>query len=204
MRFVLRHLYKKLGIIAGASRSLHVFFSWKYPSNILLKMSKYILLYLLVIYFSHNLGNTSDVGKNTVSTFLSICSQMNFTPMNQFWKLLIVIFFLAVQLQLITSYNYPLEVHNVTTKDGYILQMHRIPYGNNSVNQNSIKGPVLIMHGLEGDSSNWVNHGYRSLGFILADAGYDVWLGNTRGNIWSRRHVSLDTSSTSFEYWDFS
>nr|XP_018905707.1 PREDICTED: lipase 3-like [Bemisia tabaci] len=98
--------------------------------------------------------------------------------------------------QIGTFYKYPTEVHKVQTKDGYILTMHRLA-------QKSEKPPVLLMHGLMDSSVTWLLAGPgKSLGFMLFDQGYDVWMGNFRGNFYSREHAYLPTSSQKF--WDFS
>jgi len=81
--------------------------------------------------------------------------------------------------QLIQSKGYVCEEHKVTTSDGYILGVYRIPRGRNSSPSATPGRPVLLQHGLLDAGTSWViNFPEQSLGFILADAGYDVWIGN--------------------------
>jgi len=102
---------------------------------------------------------------------------------------------------MIASMGYPSQTHTVITEDCYILEMHRIPHGKNM--KKATKPPILFVHGLLGSSADWVmGIPEKYLGFILADAGYDVWLGNTRGNTYSRGHCDMDPSDLKF--WDFS
>ncbi|KAK3877145.1 hypothetical protein Pcinc_018128 [Petrolisthes cinctipes] len=62
---------------------------------------------------------------------------------------------------------------------------------------------VFLQHGLMGSSDNWnTNTPHDSLAYMLSDNGYDVWMGNFRGNIYSRRHLNL--SHTDSQFWRFS
>ena len=97
--------------------------------------------------------------------------------------------------------GYPAESHQIITEDGYKLTLFRIQKKGTSIT----KGlpPVLLQHGINGSGVDWIFNGEdASLTYMLANAGFDVYLGNSRGNRYSREHVSLDPKSK--EFWGFS
>ena len=62
----------------------------------------------------------------------------------------------------------------MTTDDGYILEMHRIPHGRNGKNEES-KPAVFLAHGLTCNSGVYAfGPPEKSLGYILADEGKTV------------------------------
>ncbi len=103
--------------------------------------------------------------------------------------------------QLCEKYGYPYEVHHVTTEDGYILEMWRVKHGA-SGNGDANAKPIFLNHGLLACASTFMAHLPRyALYSFLADNGYDVWLGNNRGNTFSRNHIHLKPDDPKF--WDF-
>jgi len=103
---------------------------------------------------------------------------------------------------MVKNAGYPSETHVVVTADGYILEMHRIPY-RDPANPEADRPVVFLQHGLMCSSADWVLEGpLLGLGFVLSRAGYDVWMGNYRGNTYTTAHVSLDP--TEYEFWKFS
>ncbi|XP_075530100.1 lipase member M-like [Dermacentor variabilis] len=104
--------------------------------------------------------------------------------------------------ELVRSKGYPAEEHVTITEDGYVLSLQRVPRGARQLPGALTGPPVLLVHGLLSSAAEWViNYPHQSLGFLLADAGYDVWLGNCRGTPYSRGH--REYSDDDGRYWDF-
>jgi pimeloyl-ACP methyl ester carboxylesterase len=86
------------------------------------------------------------------------------------------------------------------TSDGYYLSLQNIPRGISG--KPATKGVVFYQHGLTDSAIGAVlNPPAESFPFILADAGYDVWLGNNRGNGVSMKNTKYNPSQA--EFWQF-
>ncbi|KAI0096996.1 Alpha/Beta hydrolase protein [Nemania sp. FL0031] len=109
------------------------------------------------------------------------------------------------------TYGYTAEEHVVQTKDGYLLGLHRLAWRKGEedikVNNgpNSVKKRIVYLHhGLLMNSEVWVcqTDAQRCLPFVLVEHGFDVWLGNNRGNKYSKKSIKCSPNSTQF--WNFS
>jgi len=111
---------------------------------------------------------------------------------------------------LVHYHGYRAEEHYVSTKDGHVLGIHRIravdeqTSGSGSPPQARppFKGVVFFQHGFMQNSESWVARGPgKCLAYTLVDEGYDVWLGNNRGNKYSFKHEKY--SPDDVQFWDF-
>ncbi|KAJ1736290.1 cholesterol esterase [Coemansia biformis] len=122
--------------------------------------------------------------------------------------------------EIMEYWGYPHEDHLLETRDGFILGTHRItgrrgadagpdaasagPDAHPNTGAGGGKPVVLFWHGFMLSSECFVCHPdwINILPFRLAEAGYDVWLGNSRGNKYSYKHIKYVPSDQRF--WNFS
>ncbi|KAL1481624.1 hypothetical protein MTO96_034338 [Rhipicephalus appendiculatus] len=116
--------------------------------------------------------------------------------------------------ELIRYHHYPCEIIHVTTKDGYVIEVDRVPRGRQDGQGGTSRYPVLLVTALLCASDIWfLNYPSQSLGkcfkpfsttvgFLLADAGFDVWSMNTREVSRYSNHTTLSKDDPA--YWKFS
>ncbi len=104
--------------------------------------------------------------------------------------------------KIVRKNNLRFEEYPVQTADGYRLTLFRIPgeIGDTSTG----KKVVFFQHGLFDSADCWISHTNNlAPAIVVAKANYDVWLGNTRGNKYSRSHMRLNPDSDK-AFWDYS
>jgi pimeloyl-ACP methyl ester carboxylesterase len=105
--------------------------------------------------------------------------------------------------------TYTFDHYDVQTDDGPIIALFRIRLAGEGLaklpeNQKAnAQRPILLQHGLTSSADAWFLNGQKgSIGFHLADQGYDVWVGNNRGNKYSKK--DRNPNVTRAEFWNFS
>ncbi|XP_065871851.1 triacylglycerol lipase 1-like [Euphorbia lathyris] len=105
---------------------------------------------------------------------------------------------------LIGAAGYPCSQQTVETKDGYLLSLQRVSSSNNRTLVRTCGPPVLLLHGLFVAGDTWfLNSKDDSLGFILADQGFDVWVANFRGTSFSFGNAFLSPKDKEFWSWSW-
>lgn len=119
---------------------------------------------------------------------LTICFSLRSVDLDSYYK------------EYIEDFGYKLEEFKVETKDGYILTLWHL------VNTLPVDPKKVVYFQPGFLCTGWVYFklAEKSLPFLLLPKGYDVWIGNSRGTIFSLGHKTKDSSDYNGEYWDFS
>jgi len=113
------------------------------------------------------------------------------------------------------KWSFDWDAYHSTTSDGYILSVFNI-LPTLGPGETEPKASVLIQHGNTNDGASWLEAYGNEKPFhvMLAEQGYDVWIGNNRGTEYSQGHTTLTANgattwsanggAAASEYWDFS
>lgn len=96
-----------------------------------------------------------------------------------------------------------LQEYKITTKDGYILILHRLIDPKHSEEQREQMKPVLFQHGLLSSSGSFISPGLRSMPVFLLNEGFDVWLGNNRSGFEPLHEFYKGNLMHNETYWDW-
>ncbi|KAI5067448.1 hypothetical protein GOP47_0017976 [Adiantum capillus-veneris] len=96
--------------------------------------------------------------------------------------------------------GYACREYTVQTDDQFLVGVQRV---SKKEYLGKSRGPVFVLHGILLGGDVWfLNLPEQSLVFMLADQGYDVWVGNTRTTRFSYGHVKYTKKDKGF--WDWS
>lgn len=96
-----------------------------------------------------------------------------------------------------TEQGFTISNFTATTEDGCILKIFRV---RDPAFGDAVLPPVLLQHGILDSADTWtLNFANGSLAMLAAAAGFDVYLGNSRGNKYSTGRSGYGEHTK--EYW---
>lgn len=102
--------------------------------------------------------------------------------------------------QMVDLRGFKATKHLVETADKYQLNIFRIEKAEQA---KEFKATVYFQHGLLDSSDGWISNSPRNvIPYILLNEGFDVWIGNSRGNKYCK--YNIEKSAESEEFWDYS
>jgi pimeloyl-ACP methyl ester carboxylesterase len=100
--------------------------------------------------------------------------------------------------------HYSVTSHHLVTADKYHLLMIRVGLTESQrlvlpkKQKKNFNKKVLVLHEFGGSADSAFYNGDRSYGFFLVNQGYDVWMGNNRGNKYSNADYGENSKIDNF------